>query len=79
MGLSTGGIEWRTVKVRILHWNERLETEKAANSPTEDFSVHDDLSLPPGIKISDPVRMYLKEIGRVPSLQPMKKWNCPNE
>jgi RNA polymerase primary sigma factor len=25
----------------------------------------DDLSLPPGIKINDPVRMYLKEIGRV--------------
>lgn len=47
---------------------EVTDTEKTANSPTEDFSVHDDLSLPPGIKISDPVRMYLKEIGRVPLL-----------
>ena len=24
-----------------------------------------DLSAPPGVKINDPVRMYLKEIGRV--------------
>lgn len=30
-----------------------------------DFEFDDDLSVPPGIKIDDPVRMYLKEIGRV--------------
>ncbi|MBD8496726.1 MULTISPECIES: RNA polymerase sigma factor RpoD [Paenibacillus] len=34
----------------------------------DDFHYEDDLSLPPGIKINDPVRMYLKEIGRVPLL-----------
>ncbi|MFF2155889.1 RNA polymerase sigma factor RpoD [Paenibacillus chitinolyticus] len=34
----------------------------------DEFSFEDDLTLPPGIKINDPVRMYLKEIGRVPLL-----------
>ncbi|MBY9076924.1 RNA polymerase sigma factor RpoD [Paenibacillus sp. HN-1] len=38
------------------------------NSDGDDFGFDDDLSLPPGIKINDPVRMYLKEIGRVPLL-----------
>lgn len=38
------------------------------SNENEEFGFDDDLSLPPGIKINDPVRMYLKEIGRVPLL-----------
>jgi RNA polymerase primary sigma factor len=35
-----------------------------AKSDDEEFDLND-LSVPPGVKINDPVRMYLKEIGRV--------------
>lgn len=47
-----------------------LESDKERSSRTEDrmddhFHSEDDLILPAGIKMDDPVRMYLKEIGRV--------------
>ncbi|AOZ91712.1 RNA polymerase sigma factor RpoD [Paenibacillus crassostreae] len=53
--------------------NENDEEESNSLRPNDDSEeqhgeeIHfvDDLSLPPGIKINDPVRMYLKEIGRV--------------
>ncbi|MFP4975622.1 RNA polymerase sigma factor RpoD [Paenibacillus sp. CN-4] len=44
------------------------QSEDNEQGDSDDFNFDDDLSLPPGIKINDPVRMYLKEIGRVPLL-----------
>ncbi|GGA45551.1 RNA polymerase sigma factor RpoD [Paenibacillus physcomitrellae] len=53
MGIDVGG--------------ELEEETRSEDTENEDFQI-DDLTLPPGMKINDPVRMYLKEIGRVPLL-----------
>ncbi|ANS75149.1 RNA polymerase subunit sigma [Paenibacillus yonginensis] len=63
--LNDNGIDVTNVSDEEL---ARRQGDDEEHSDQDDFNFDDDLSLPPGIKINDPVRMYLKEIGRVPLL-----------
>ncbi|MFC4411093.1 RNA polymerase sigma factor RpoD [Chungangia koreensis] len=44
---------------------DRKDHEENGEKDSEETFDLNDLSVPPGVKINDPVRMYLKEIGRV--------------
>ena len=48
--------------------NELEPQPEAEPADTADTKLEDDLSVPEGISIDDPVRMYLKENGKVPLL-----------
>lgn len=62
--------------VELISENEETEDPNIQQlaKAEEEFDLND-LSVPPGVKINDPVRMYLKEIGRVNLCLQKKKSN----
>ncbi|WP_438310983.1 RNA polymerase sigma factor RpoD [Sporosarcina sp. FA9] len=58
------------IEAQGIEMDRKSESEEAeeepGKAPAEETKFDlNDLSVPPGVKINDPVRMYLKEIGRV--------------
>ena len=64
-----------TLKISVLE--EEPETDEVSEefdaSKVEEVSIDDFDTLPPSIKVDDPVRMYLKEIGKIALLTPQEE------
>ncbi|MFC4356115.1 RNA polymerase sigma factor RpoD [Chryseomicrobium palamuruense] len=57
-------LEGKGIELGRKEGDEEELDQMMKKNETETFDLND-LSVPPGVKINDPVRMYLKEIGRV--------------
>ena len=62
-------LEQNNVDILRITEDDEVDAEEIVLSEEDEVDVEDiDLSVPDGISIEDPVRMYLKEIGKVPLL-----------